>query len=275
MEELNEIQERDVEKRSNGSQVFTEPYSEASIGRLKNLVLAFFRQGERKFYSIHIDGETVVPKNSDGRKFNRYLQFLNKYTHSVEVRMYQGYSPNCNKYLFIVNKGLSGHSDPEDVQDKINKALEEQRLQNELAQLRKELEKKTKKLKKLKRQAEESESGIDKLNELVRGGAKIAGTIAGAINAKNGGGLSGAEHQTAQPDAEVEVEIEEGVQPQTNPKKKKSKSERIFKDLVDTYGEEGLENAMGWMTVLSENPELQQMIKEQLKNQKNQKDGEA
>lgn len=267
MEEFQETYERDVATRGNGSQVFTERYDEEAIGRLKELILTFFRQGDRKYYSIHIDGEAVVPKNCDGRKFDRYLQFMGKHTREVEVRMYQGSSPNCNKYVFVVNKiqpsGLSGVS----VEREVEKALEQERLQNELKQLRKELSKKKRKLKKLKQQAEDSESGIDKLNAIVKDGARIAGTIAGVMGG-NRAGLAGAEQQQAEPVSQVEVELEEEAEPEDHStKKKSSKSKKIYKDLLEAYGEEGLENAMGWIAVLSEHPELQQMIKEKLNNQ--------
>ena len=123
MEELDNIHERVIDKRGNGSQVFTEPYSPPAIGRLKHLVLTFYGQGERKYYSIIVDGETVVPKNCDGRKFNNYLRFVNKHTKTVEVRMYKGFSANCNKYLFVMTNGLSGSSKNVDLKTEIDKAI--------------------------------------------------------------------------------------------------------------------------------------------------------
>lgn len=270
METIETTQDREITRRGNGSQVYTEPYSEAGMQRLMELVLTFYRQGDRKFYSIHVDGEMVVPKNSDGRKFNRYLQFVNQQTKTVEVRMYQGASPNCNKYVFVkasANVGLRGV----DVQQEVEKALEQERLQSELKDLRKELERKNKKLKKLKLQAlEEENKGMNQINEIVKNGAVLAGTIKGMFNGGNAAGLSGAEQPTAERVSEVEVEIvEQGVQPEDNSKKKEAiKAKTIYKDLVAAYGEEGLENAMGWLSVLSEHPELQQQIKEYLNSEK-------
>jgi hypothetical protein len=257
--------EREVEVRGNGSQLFTETYSEAAIARLKNLVLTFFAQDERKYYSISLDGEIVVARNCDGRKFDRYLQFLNKHTQMVEVKMYQGFSPNCNRYQFILNRGLAGTPNAVDVQSQINKALEEQRLQNELDALRTELALKKKKLKKFKKLNENSESGLDKLKELVKGGVELAGAL--GLGAQKG--LSGA------PEPEAEVEIEPADSSDTKSDSSTSKSQQVFDDLLETYGEEGVKNALGWMTVLAANPDLVNKLKEELKNQKKSENGKA
>ncbi len=73
-EELQDNPQFDRETRENGSQVFTQPYNEGALNSLKHLVLAFYDQGKRKYYSILVDGEMVVSKTSDGRKFDKKRQ---------------------------------------------------------------------------------------------------------------------------------------------------------------------------------------------------------
>ena len=258
----NEGIERDVEKRSNGSQVFTEKYSEEAVDRLKNLVLTFANQGEDKYYMILVDGEIVVAKNCDGHNFDKYLQFVTKHTQSVEVRMFQGLSPNCNKYKFQMNKGLSGANQNVDVQAEIDKALEEQRLQTELKTLKEKLDKKERKIQKLKAKLEEKETGMEQFVELVKNGTQLAGAF--GINPNKG--LSG----TPEPESEVDVEIEE-----ENQEPSVSENQQVFNDLLNTFGEDGIKNALGWITILSTNPKLQEKMKEEINKLNNQEDGEV
>ena len=263
MEETQNINERATETRGNGSQIYTEPFSENAIGRLKHLVVTFYNQGERKYYAIAVDGETVVPKNSDGRKFNRYLQFVNEDTKTVEVKMFQGYSPNCNKYLFVLNKGLSGVAgQQENVQAKIEAALKAQEIQNELEWLRTELEKKDKKIRKQKKMLENSGINMVEVNKFVQEGKGILGALGFGINS---GGVSGIPQE---PEAEVEVEIEtEGDQPH-------SEEQEIYHQLVENVGKKGIKKVLRIMTKLSQHPELESKLDEVLNN-KNKTDGQA
>ena len=258
MEELENIHERVIDKRGNGSQVFTEPYSQPAIGRLKHLVLTFFAQGERKYYSIIVDGETVVPKNADGRKFNNYLRFVNKHTKTVEVRMFQGYSANCNKYLFVLSSGLSGTSQSIDLQAEIDKALQEQKIQNELQTLRINVEKKDKKIKKLKKLLENSGINMADVNTLVQEGKGILGALGFGVN----NGISG---MPPEPEAEVEIEIEEEDQ---------NEEEEIYQQLVNNVGKKGIKKALRVMTMLSTHPELESKLVEIIK-EKQSEHGEA
>jgi len=270
MEELEDIQ-RNVETRGNGTQVFTEVYSEVGVGRLKNLVVTFQDQGEQKFYAILVDGEIVVAKTSNGGKFSGYLKFVNEHTKTVEVRMFHGSSPNCNKYQFHLNKGLPLAGNPQtiDVQTQIDKALEEQRLQNELKFLKEKLEKKNRKIKKLKKINEANDTGINKLKELVQGGVELAGVFGLGANK----GLSGISQDTPQPESEVEVEIDgETVSNETT---EEPSNQEILDILLEKYGEEGIKNVLGLITFISTNPELQQTINEEINKLKNDNDGQA
>lgn len=257
MEETRETVGKEVITRGNGSQVFTQPFSEAGMNRLKHLIITFYKQGERKFYSVLVDGEIIIPKTCDGRKFDRYIQFVNPHTHTVEVRMYQGQSPNCNRHQFIVHKGFSGFGEPDNVQTQIDKALEQQATQNRLGELEKELSRKSKKLRKLKKFIDEadSESGLDKVKEFA---SQLMG-FAGALGI--GRGIPTPNNNSQE--SEVEIEPDEDT----------SGSQQIFDDMVETFGEEGVKNALGWMTVLASNPDLQEKLKEEIKNLKQEKNG--
>ena len=257
---MEELEEREIEKRTNGSQVFTEPYSEAGINRLKHLVLTFFNQGDRKYYSIAVDGETVVPKNSDGRKFNRYLQFVNKHTKTIEVKMYQGYSPNCNKYQFVMVKSLSGVPNQSvDVNAEIEKALAEQELKNELEWLRTEVDKKDKKIKKLKKVIENSGINMEKVTSFVKESKGILGALGFGMNT----GVSGIPHE---PESEVEIEIEE--------ESEESEEQEIYNQLVENVGKKGIKKALRVMTMLSQHPELESTLEKAL-NKKTDQDGQT
>ena len=87
-------------KRGSGGKVYTEPFDQQRIDRLKQIVFDFFKQGEQKRYGILVDGEMVVPINADSRKFDGYKKYIEGHTKSVEVRMYFGESPTCNRYIF-------------------------------------------------------------------------------------------------------------------------------------------------------------------------------
>ncbi len=262
MEELQYIRDQDTERRSNGSQVHTEPYSETAINRLKHLVITFYNQGERKFYAIAVDGETVVPKNCDGRKFDRYLQFVNPQTKLVEVKMYQGTSPNCNKYQFVMNQPLSGIQNSKvDVDTEIKKALAEQEMKNELEWLRSEVEKKNKKIKKLKKIIENSGINMQAVTNFV----KESKPLLGALGLGMGTGMAGIPQP---PETEVEIEPEE------QDGEDFSEEQEIYHQLVDNVGKKGIKKALRVMTILSQHPELESSL-EELLNQKNSKNEQA
>lgn len=258
MEEYREIKERDIETRENGSQVYREPYSESAIDRLRKLVVKLYEQGERKYYSILVDGEIVVPRNADGRKFTRYLEFIDSDTKTIEVKMFYGYSPNCNRYIFIMNKGLKGVTNEVDVQAQIRKALEEQKLQTELKKLREENAKKDKKIKKYKAN---QETGMDKFRDVVE---QITGVV-GAFGLKAPGALQG----VPEPETEVEIEAEEMEMDTEH-----SEEELIYNQILQSVGKKGLKKALRVMAMLSAHPELEDKLTEVL-NQKKEENGEA
>lgn len=256
--------DKDITVRGNGTQVFTEPYSRAAIARLKNLILAFFNQGEDKWYSISVDGETVVQRTRDSRKFDDYERFVCEYTRHVEVKMFQGNSPNCNKYVFTIpTKSLNGIGSLSgaDIQSQIDRAVEEHRVKMELEQTKTKLKeaeesilKKDKKLKKLKG---EIPTGADTAEKWVN---TISGVIA-SISAARNPGLSGA---PAQPNAEVSVEADSEEEEENDD----TESLKIYKMLHEKFGEEQIIKAYNWLAVLAANPDIGEKIKEELDKKK-------
>lgn len=281
MEAFEELQDEprfERETRDNGSQVFTEPYNEGALSSLKHLILAFYEQGKRKYYSILVDGETVVPKTSDGRKFDNHLRFVNDYTKMVEVRLYQGYSFNCNKHQFIINRGLAGLTGGASEQDRINKAIEAHKKALEYEAVEAELKANRKKLKKLKKQKKASgDSGfsLGKLKEIVSGAVGIVGQIQAVRN----GGVAGIPQTTPAEESEVEIEREdestdEGLSKKEH--KKVKKAQKLFYQLLDEVGIDGILETIQIMNGLSEYPELNlRYLKEMNQLKKNRKNGEA
>lgn len=266
--------EGDIHTRSNGSQVFSETYSEAAIDRLKLLVHNFYSKGEQKFFSISVDGETVVQKTSDPAKFDDYLRFISPYTKLIEVRLYQGVSPNCNKYQFFQNRSLSGLESKESVQARIDRALESQALRHQVELLSKqvqelelELNSKKKKVKKLKKLTVNQESGADKLTGFLTKGTQVLGAL-GLIKNNQLAGV---------PEIPSEVTIEPHNPPVSEHQNSSvaqseadlTQQQQLFKSMVDAYGEDGIKNAMQWLCAMSEYPEIQEKIKQELQNKQN------
>ena len=93
-----------TKKHRKRSKEIVSPYDIQQIERLKSIVADFHTQGKRKRYSVLVDGETVVPINTDARKFDNYKRYLLNSTGRVEVRMYFNDSNNCNQVCFSDGK---------------------------------------------------------------------------------------------------------------------------------------------------------------------------
>ncbi|MEZ4921875.1 MAG: hypothetical protein R2780_01775 [Crocinitomicaceae bacterium] len=266
--ETNGQEHLDIERRSNGTQIFNEPYSPENIERIKTMIENFYNTGVKKFYSIHVDGETVVQRNCDARKFNTYLPFVGTHTKKVEVKLYSGYSPKCNTYIFYLHRGLSGApQNAVNVKEQISQALAEQELKFELKQLQEELKKKNKKIEKLQSVIEGHSSWTpEAVNNTIMNGL----TAVGKIGMMRNGGLQGVPQQENQPQSEVHVELEE-EEPDN------SKSGAIFQEMLKQYGDKTMKNALGWTGVLAAYPELQDVLREEverIEKEKEESDGD-
>jgi hypothetical protein len=247
----------DSNKRGSGGKVYTESFDQQRIDRLKNIVLDFYTQGEQKRYGILVDGEMVVPINTDSRKFDRYKKYIEGHTKSIEVRMYFGESPTCNRYIFHTNETAINGVSTQGVEERIKEALEKQQTEIELQRLQEELKRKNKKLKAYKElEAELKEKKID-IKELLKEGIQLFGEFK-KIKEPSGTPLQGVKQ------SEVEVEIQT----------EKTKTDKHYTGMKEKYGEENMLRALGTWEVFIKNPQLKEEFK-QIINQKTKKNGKA
>jgi hypothetical protein len=255
-----EFQGQRRKKKSSGK-VFREVYNPERIELLKSIVADHYKQGSRKFYSILIDGETVVAKTSDSRSFDNYKKYLMSNTKTLEVRMYFGNSPSANRHVFQTNNSSVNGLRPEDIQERIDQALAKQKVENELIYLRKELKRKNKKLLKLKEVQKELDEAKQKPNieNILEKSANLFHTIKGNKTPK---ALQG----TPENNAEVEVNVEEEVE--------ETKADKFYNNLLDNYEEKEVIRALKTWEVFTKYPELKDEFVT-IVNQKIKKNGKA
>lgn len=241
---------RETERRRNGGTVFNEPYNESAIYRFKQLVQKFYEQNERKFYSILVDGETVVKKTSDSRKFDGYQDFINDYTKKVEVRIFineHPNSPNCNRYIFRMGGTLAGVPNPVDVKAEIKKALKKQRQENEIINLKKKVVQLQKEL--------ERAPKVD-WDKIAEKGLGVLAMIKGSGNQLNG--IARDQHQ----ESEVIVEVES----QTSSELKTG--QLLYNALLEKHGVDKIIKAIETIGVIASNPDIRDKVNEMLNDKK-------
>jgi hypothetical protein len=247
-----------IHQRKNGGKVFTERYNPQRIERLKSIVKDFYQQGQKKRYCILVDGEMVVSINADARNFDGYKRYLEGHTESIEVRMFFGDSPNCNRHIFQTNQGpLAGVPD-QTVEQKISEALEKQRILNELDSLKKELKRKDEIIEEYQEMEEEMGKKQLNINELLDKGFQLYTKF----NANKNGSPAPTQVQGL-PQSEVEVHSE----PETE-------SERQFQKMQEKHSEEELLKGLKAWRLFAKHPELKKEFTDLL-NSKTKKDGEA
>ncbi len=244
---------RQTHKRRNGGKIYNEPFNPDSIDRLRQMVQTFHGQGKPKIYCVLVDGEIVVEKNADADRFDAYKDFMSDHTKKVEVRMYMGNSPNCNRYIFRTANELSGT--PADTLS-IEKALEQQRLQMELETLQKLLKKKNKKIKRLIKQQSEAVGTLDNLSGFAEKAVQLIGMF------KSAGGvpptLSGPSQQEP-----VEVQVESSSPDEL------TEQEKLYLSLVDQMGTDGMVKALNIVALFVQHPELEQTLNQVLQQKLN------
>ena len=243
--------------------VFTETYNPQRIGRLKNIITDFRQQGKPKRYCILVDGEMVVSINKDPSNFDNYKRYLETHTQTIEVRMFFGDSPNCNKHLFHTSQAsLSGTQ--KGVQEQIEEALEKQRIKTELETLRSKLKRKNKTIEEYEEIIEELEAKLDKNKVDIKGVLDKGMELFGKWKANNGEkpvqGIPEAK-------SEVEVQAESDEKPET-------KSDKFYQKLKNKYSHESLDNSLKIWSVWLKHPELKDEFMVIVK-QKIKEDGEA
>lgn len=238
--------------RDNGSQIKSEAYSRDNLKWLQRLIYDSFKDGNPKVYDIRVNDEIVVHRNTDSRKFDNYLKYFNDTTQVVEVRLYQGNSPNCNKYRFITEKA-SALSGVQNVNSLIQQALEEDRRKRENNDLRAENQRLKRKLKKLKAIAEKSKP-VQQIRGLLSEVGAAYQTIKGV---RPLAGLDQAE-QEHEDHAEVSIEVESD----------ESVSDQVYQMVKEKLGEENTVKCYQMINELGQDPELFEKMKQELQSKK-------
>lgn len=242
--------------RDNGSKVTTQPYSKQNVSWLKRLIHDSYRNGNPKMFDIRINGEIVVSKNSDGRRFDDYLRYFNETTTAVEIRLYQGSSPNCNKYIYMTEQAASLSGTPT-VSAQIQKALEQDRQKRELAELRAENERLKRKIKKLKIAAQKGQpmqqlrgllSDVGAAYQTIKGANPLAGVDQTRVADQN---------EQAQEDTEVEIEVEV--------ESEESEADQVYHMVKDKLGEQNTITCYRMINELGQHPELFKKMQQELK----------
>ena len=236
--------------RDNGSRVTSQPYSKENIKWLQRLIYDAFKDGRPKIYDIRINNEIVVPKNDDSRKFDGYLKYVNPTTQVVEVRLYQGNSPNCNNYLFVTEQANS-LAGPENVSSQIQKALEEDRRKRELVDLKAENDKLKRKNKKLKVGAQKG-LPMQQLRGLLTDVGAAYQTIKGVRP------MAGVDQENLSQDdeeySEVEVEVEG----------EESEADEVYQMVKEKLGEQNTITCYQMINELGQHPDLFKKMQHEL-----------
>lgn len=242
-------------RRKPTGSTYTEGFDPERIERLKMIIKDFEDQGKAKRYSIIVDGEMVVPTNSEAAKFDNYKRYLLGSSNEVEVRMFFGESPNCNKHIFKTDHStLNGPK--KDVDTMVQEALIKERQQNKIKALESELKRKNKKLKQFKELQAQLEEKKLNVKDLIQDGIKVLGQI----NAMRNGSATPIQGVN---DAEVEVEVEPD-----------SPIDKHIQQLRKDYTEKELEKGIQIWEIFTAHPNLQQDFMKII-NQKIKKNGKA
>ena len=249
-----EQEHQEIERRTNGSN-FTEGFDPLRIERLRTIIQDYEDQGKAKRYCIIVDGEMVVPVNSEASNFDNYKRYIIGNSNTVEIRMYFGKSPNFNRHIFKTNYSALAGSPSKDVDQIVKDALEKERKNTKILMLQQELKRKNKKLKQYKAlQATLDEKKLD-LKDLVKDGIQLMGQFQAMKN--------GATPVQGIQEAEVEVKVES-----------ESPIDLHFNQLKKDYEGEELEKAIKIWEIFTAYPQLQKEFMSII-NQKIKKNGKA
>jgi hypothetical protein len=247
-----EQEHQEIERRTNGSN-FTEGFDPLRIERLRTIIQDYEDQGKAKRYCIIVDGEMVVPVNSEASNFDNYKRYIIGNSNTVEIRMYFGKSPNFNRHIFKTNYSALAGTPSKDVDQIVKDALEKERKDNKILMLEQELKRKNKKLKQYKAlQATLDEKKLD-LKDLVKDGIQLMGQFQAMKN--------GATPVQGIQEAEVEVKVES-----------ESPIDLHFNQLKKDYEGEELEKAIKIWEIFTAYPQLQKEFMSII-NQKIKKNG--
>jgi len=224
----------------NGGKVFHERFSHERLDAIKRIITNFEQQGRKKRFSISVDGELIVPCTSDSEQFIEYMEFLEPHTEHVEVRLYFGDSPNSNRYIFhLKEQALEGLNQNGlgalEVENKVQDALEKQKMEADLLELQKKVKRLKRKLRDAKDQLGDKQTDF---KELISQGMQLYGTF----SSKSTPQIQGS------PLGQAEVQIE----------KEQSECDKFYEELKEKYSEKDLEKALKTWEVFASYPDLRQ-----------------
>jgi hypothetical protein len=143
--------------------VTTEPYNQAKIDSIANLLAVNGEQGMPTDFEIFVDTLKVIPRTSNYERFDTYGDFVNADTKSVTIVLFNGQSNRNDKYIFRLKKeevqeGLNGF----DVDHKISEKLTAERKKWEFEQLQEKYNVQGKELKEANQYIDELEDMLEK-----------------------------------------------------------------------------------------------------------------
>jgi hypothetical protein len=143
--------------------VTTEPYNQAKIDSIANLLAVNSEQGIPTDFEIFVDTLKVIPRTSNYERFDTYGDFVNAETKSVTIVLFNGQSNRNDKYIFRLKKedaqeGLNGF----DVDHKISEKLTAERKKWEFEQLQEKYDAQGKELKEANQYIDELEDMLEK-----------------------------------------------------------------------------------------------------------------
>jgi FtsZ-binding cell division protein ZapB len=83
-------------------------YSQTRVDQLFRLLERHHQAGEAREYDILVDNIPVVPRTSNLSLFNAFEDEIQPDTRAITIRLYQGSSHNCDRYIFNMRGGVNG-----------------------------------------------------------------------------------------------------------------------------------------------------------------------
>jgi hypothetical protein len=156
--------------------VVNEKYDQLKVDRLKNFLENMAAKGQSRYYEIYVDSLKVIPKTDDPKEFDNYESFVDENTEKVRIVIYlSGASPRNDQYCYYMqgakqDKGLNGLGDLDGIiQEKLaarDREYEMNRLKDELAETKKQLEEAEEYADVLQQQLEETKTNKFKLGNI-------------------------------------------------------------------------------------------------------------
>ena len=140
--------------------ITTEPYSQAKIDSIANLLVVNAEQDTPIDYEVFVDTLKVIPRTDDASRFESYSDFVNADTRSLTIILYNGQSNRNDKYIFRFKEDKSNGLQGIGVADRINEKLTTERQKWDFEQLET-------KNQKLKKELKEAGEYIDELEESI------------------------------------------------------------------------------------------------------------